>query len=195
MAAADDIDRIVEATYRVIERLGTVDPPMREILDESGVSRQLFYRHFRSKDELMLVVLDDGRRRLADYLRHRMDKAEDPVGRIRAWIEGTLAQARNARAASRTRPFIAGLGHLQERYPDENRTSIDVLVALLADAIDEAVETGSASSTDVRRDATAIYLLATGAMEQHVRERTAPTPTEIDHLVQFVFRALGAFVR
>jgi AcrR family transcriptional regulator len=191
-AAAADIERIVEATYRVIERAGSVDPPMREILDESGVSRQLFYRHFRSKDELMLVVLDDGRRRLADYLRHQMDKSSDPLAAIRAWIEGTLAQARNPKAASRTRPFIASLGHLQEQYPAEHQQSIDVLVALLDEAIAGAVASGAAESVDTWSDATAIYLMTTGAMEQHLRERSTPAAAEIEHLVRFALRALGA---
>jgi AcrR family transcriptional regulator len=191
-AAADEIDRIVEATYRVIERTGNADPPMREILGEGGVSRQLFYRHFESKDELMLVILDDGRRRLADYLRHKMDKAEDSIGAVRAWILGTLAQARSPKAASRTRPFIAGLGHLHEQYPEEHRQSIDVLVSLLDAAIGDAVDAGLARSDDTRRDATAIYLMATGAMEQHLRDRSSPSAAEGEHLVQFALRALGA---
>lgn len=191
-AAAAEIDRIIEATYQVIERTGSVDPPMREILREAELSTQVFYRHFRSKDELMLVLLDDGRRRLADYLRHKMTKAGDPIGAIGAWIEGTLAQAANPRAASRTRPFIAHLGHLQEQYPDEHRESVQVLVRLLEEAITAAADAGRLTSDDPHADAMAVYHLTEGSMELHLRESSAPTRKQVAHLVAFALRGLGA---
>jgi AcrR family transcriptional regulator len=191
-AAAAEIERIVEATYRVIARTDSVDPPMREILREAGLSTQVFYRHFASKDELMLLILDDGRRRLADYLRHKMERAGDPVGAIGAWIEGTLAQAADREAASRTRPFIANLGHLQEQYPDEHRESVQVLVQLVEEAIAEATAAGRLTSEDPHADAMAIYHLAQGAMEFHLRERSAPPAGEVAHLVAFALRSLGA---
>ena len=61
---ADEIQRVLEATYDLIERTGDVDPSLREILAETGLSTQAFYRYFQSKDELMLLLLDDGRRQL-----------------------------------------------------------------------------------------------------------------------------------
>jgi AcrR family transcriptional regulator len=190
-AAAAEIERIVEATYAVIARTGSVDPPMRAILREAGVSTQVFYRHFQSKDELMLVIIDDGRRRLADYLRHKMERAGDPVSAIGAWIEGTLAQAADAEAAQRTRPFVANLGHLQEQYPDEHRESVQVLVRLVEEAIAEAAAAGRLTSDDPHADAMAIYHLAQGSMELHLRERSAPPPEEAAHLVAFALRAMG----
>jgi AcrR family transcriptional regulator len=191
-AAAAEIERIIEATYRVIERSGSVDPSMREILREAGLSTQVFYRHFRSKDELMLVLLDDGRRRLAGYLEHKMQKAGDLISAIGAWIEGTLAQAADPQAASRTRPFIANLGHLQEQYPEEHRESVQVLVRLLEDAIVAARDAGRLTSTDPHSDALAVYHLTQGSMEFHLRERSAPSRAEVRHLVAFALRALGA---
>ena len=86
-----EIERIVDATHRVMATSGSFDPPLRDILGESGLSTQAFYKHFRSKDELLLLMLDDGRRQLVSYLEHRMDKAGTPAGRIKAWIEGGSA--------------------------------------------------------------------------------------------------------
>ena len=71
---AEELQRIVDAAYRVIERTGTVDPTLRDILRESGLSTQAFYRYFTSKDELLLVLLDEGGRRLLGYLGHRMEQ-------------------------------------------------------------------------------------------------------------------------
>jgi AcrR family transcriptional regulator len=190
-AAASEVDGIIEATYRVIERAGSVDPRMREILAEAGVSTQVFYRHFQSKNELMLVLLDDGRRRLATYLEHQMEKAGDPLQQVRAWIEGTLEQVRDTGAAARTRPFARSLGQLQEQYPEEHRESVEVLVQLLRTAIDAAVEAGQVTVADAGDSAMLIYLMTHGLMDRHLREVTTPTDAEVERCVQFALRGIG----
>jgi AcrR family transcriptional regulator len=186
-AYAEEVQRLVDATYRVIERTGSVDPTVRDILAEAELSTQAFYRQFRSKDELLAVLLDDGRRRLVETLTRRMDGAADPAGRIRAWIEGVMAQAVDATAASRTRPFLVQSDRLAERFPDAQRGSIALLIGLL-----EAPLRDLGAGRDAPRDAAAIYHLTIGAMEQHVRDRTRPSRAEIDHLVRFALRAVSA---
>src|SRR5207247_2558994 len=119
-----EIQRILDATYRVIERTGDLDPSLRDILREAKLSTQGFYRCFQSKDELLLLLLDDGRRRLVGYLEHRMARARSRDGRIRAWIEGVLAQASRPDAASRTRPFFANEDRLASTFADEHQASI-----------------------------------------------------------------------
>ena len=73
-----EMRRIVETTFSLIQRTGSLDPSIRDILAESGISTQAFYRYFASKDELMLVLLDEGRRRLMDTLERRMRRARPP---------------------------------------------------------------------------------------------------------------------
>jgi AcrR family transcriptional regulator len=191
-AAADEVSRLVESAYRVIERSGTVDPRMREILADAGLSTQAFYRHFPSKDDLLLVLLDDGARRLTDYLTHQMAKATTARGRVRAWIEGVLAQAIDAEAAARTRPFLANLARLAERYPDAQQAQVSTVVAPLVAAVRDAVKAGDARSADPAADARAIYHLAMGDMEAHVLARTSPTKREVNQVVSFALRAIGA---
>jgi AcrR family transcriptional regulator len=191
-AAEEDVARIIEATYRVIERTGTVDPRVRDILDEAGLSSPVFYRHFASKDELLLVILDDGRRRLADYLTHRMQKATSEWGQVRAWIEGVAAQAIDHEAASRTRPFIANGNRLAERFPAEQLSSQQALLSLLEHALGSARTAGTATSSDLARDARAIFDLSFAFMERHVLATTSPTTADVKHLVAFCARAAGA---
>ena len=189
-AATQEVGQLVEATYRIVSRDGAVDPKVRDILLEAGLSTQAFYRHFHSKDDLLLVLLDDGRRRLADYLRHRMGKARSPEGKLRAWIAGMLAQAANPEAAERTRPFLVGLPRLREAFPAEHAESEAVLIGLLTEVINAGIAAGSMASADPERDALAIYRLTLGAMEAHLFARTAPTRAETAHLVDFALRAL-----
>lgn len=180
-AYVTEITAFVEATYRVIARTGTIEPTMREILAEAGLSTQAFYRHFTSKDELLIVILDDGRRRLVDYLDARIASAPQADERIEAWIRGVLAQATDPDAASRTRPFVANIHRLTERFPDEQRASEQLLVDQLAGLVD----TGEAEA-----DAAAIYRLTFATMEWHLRHATSPSESDIAHLVRFAARAI-----
>jgi AcrR family transcriptional regulator len=185
---AEELQRIVDAAYRVIERTGTVDPTLREILRESGLSTQAFYRYFDSKDELLLVLLDQGARRLLGSLTHRMEQASGPEARVRAWIEGVLAQASDAGAAGRTRPFVANEARLAEQFPAEQQASVDLLTALLVPSI---TELNGHRRADARRDADAVYHLAFGALRRHLTRGTRPTRAEVDHLARFALSGIG----
>jgi hypothetical protein len=119
-----------------------------------------------------------------------MAKAGTPEGQVRAWIEGVLAQAGDPRAAARTRPFLANLDRLSERYPDEQRESVELVLRLLQDAL-----TGlepEATADRVRLDAVSIYHLSVGTMHQHIRDGTRPGPVEIEHLIQFSLAAVAS---
>jgi len=186
---AQEMHRIMEATYEFIEQTGSLEPSLRDILEHAGLSTQGFYRYFRSKDELMLVLLDDGRRRLVEYLSSRMQAASSPPARVRAWIEGVLAQASNPRAATRTRPFVANEDRLSELFPDEQRESVDLLVDLLGDAL--ATVHPAASKSRTHRDAVAVYRLVFGTLHAHLILRTRPSSSEIEHVVRFALLGAG----
>jgi AcrR family transcriptional regulator len=195
--AADEVDRLVEATYRVMAAQGTVEPRVRDILKEADLSTQTFYRHFASKDELLLVILDDGRRLLAGYLAHRMEKvrAKGPEAEVRAWIEGMLAQAADPAASTRTRPFIAEVRRLGDLHPEEQQRSMRVMADLLTAAVGRGVEDGVFEADDVEVVSTYVYRLVVGVMEEHVLEASAPEKVEVDHLVAFCLKALAPSAR
>jgi AcrR family transcriptional regulator len=174
-----EIQRVLDATYRVIERTGELDPSLRDILRESKLSTQGFYRYFQSKDELLLLLLDDGRRRLVSYLEHRMSRARSREGRVRAWVEGVLAQASHPDAASRTRPFFANEDRLAATFPDEHQASVDALLDLLSGDVPH------------RRDAQAIYHATFGVLHEALRRDTPVSSAETEHLVRFCVQGMG----
>ncbi len=186
-----EVRQLIDAGYRVMQRAEGVDPRVGEIVREAGLSNQAFYRHFRSKDELLIAILDDGLRKLVDYLEHRMKKSKTPLDRVRAWIEGVLAQASNRKAARATRPFALGGMRLQDRFPVEARASIEHLKQPLVRAIDDARTRGDAPGADAMRDAEAIYQLAMGCMQRHLVERVAPSARDVEQLVAFALAGLA----
>ena len=183
---AADVTRLVDATYAVISRTGQLDPTVRDILREAGLSTQAFYRHFSSKDELLVVLFEDGRRQLTEYLEHRMSRATTPADQIRAWIEGVLAQAVDAGAADRTRPFVINVERLAEAFPEQQQTSVSALVAPLRAAIAQVTDPAGADDRAIN-----VYRLVFGALADFIRQRTAPSAQQIASIVAFALRGVG----
>ena len=184
-AYAEEVRRLVDATYAVMRRTGDIDPRVADIVTESRLSNQAFYRHFKGKDELLLSVLDDGQRRLVSYLEARMARMEPGAPRVRAWIEGVLEQARNPDAAANTRPFAVNSARLADRFPTESAASREHVVVPLRTAVEDA-------GGDPQRDADAIYHLAMGRVSDALARGDQPSRNEVAHLVEFALGGLHA---
>src|SRR5436309_15299752 len=120
---AEEVRRLIDAGVAVMRDGQSTNPRVSEIVAQAGLSNQAFYRHFRSKDELLLAILDDGLRQLVGYLEHQMAKEHSGIGRVRTWVEGVLAQAANEEAAEATRPFVLNGLRLSHQFPEEVRRS------------------------------------------------------------------------
>lgn len=171
-AYAEELNALVSAAFAVVARTGSIDASVREILKEAGLSNQAFYRHVDSKDELLLLMLDAGRRTLVDYLGRQMAPCLTPADRTAMWVRSVLAQGRDDDVARRTRPFIAQVDRLAELFPQEQRRSEDLLIDQVAQAAGVPTEV-----------ATAIYDLAFGALARHLRRGTKPTDRDADVLI------------
>ncbi len=185
-AYATEVRQLLEAAYRVVARTGHLDPPVRAILAEAGLSNPAFYRHFRGKDELLLVMLDEGRRGLAEYLDRRTGAVTGTSARARdqrvaEWVRGVLAQAIDPNAAMRTKPFVDDVERLHERFPDQQRQSEQLLIDQLADVL------GDRSAW-----AETVYALVFGELSRHLRSEKPPTSDDVERTVRFVLAGTKA---
>ncbi len=180
-ATEEEIRRLLDAAYAVLRRTGELEPRVSDVVREAGLSNQAFYRHFRGKDELLLALLDDGQRRLLETLEARMARVAPGAARVRAWIEGVLQQARRPEAADNTRPFAINGLRIADRFPVEWSRSRDVLVAPLRTEIE-------AMGGDAGRDASAVYHLTFGAMQDALVQRIRPTDDDVEHVVRCALR-------
>jgi len=185
-----EVRALVDATFDVIAATGSLDPPIRDIFDAAHLGRQVFYRHFRSKDELLLIVLDESRHIVASYLAKRIAKVEGASAKLRAWIDGVLRQAQDPEAARRTRPFALADGRLVARFPVQYAGSQSVLTRLLVDVICDGIEEGVFASSRPTADAQIIYDAVFLCQNRHLLLRTKPTRQTVDDLHDFAVRAL-----
>jgi AcrR family transcriptional regulator len=187
----DEVNPLITATWTVAARTGTFEPSVREILQEAGVSTKAFYRHFRSKDDLLLVALETASSQLADYIESKMAPVPDPVPRIKVWIEGFVRQAVVPSAARRTLPWALGVGQLAHTYPEQFDRSKALVIAPLEREISRAAVQGTAASPSPAKDARIIFGYTMDAIRHHLIRRTEPDMGDLRQLVSFTFRALG----
>jgi AcrR family transcriptional regulator len=58
VSVADARARIVDTAYELFARRGVRDVGVNELISRAGVAKATFYRHFASKDELVLAFLE-----------------------------------------------------------------------------------------------------------------------------------------
>jgi AcrR family transcriptional regulator len=56
--AAEPRERILETAYDLFSRRGVRDVGVNEVIDRAGIAKDTLYRHFGSKDELVLAFLE-----------------------------------------------------------------------------------------------------------------------------------------
>lgn len=79
-------DRLMHSAYELFSREGFHGVGLDRILDEVGVSKQTFYNHFESKEDLMLAVLHHRSRYEIDMMHQalRQHGGLDPASRLYA---------------------------------------------------------------------------------------------------------------
>ena len=181
---AAEVRKLIDAAFRVMQRSGSIDPQVRDIVREAGLSNQAFYRHFASKDALLLTVLADGRRQLVGYLQSRLDATDDPAEQVRRFVSGIMAQARDPQAAQATRPFAIDGNRLAAQFPEEVAASRTVLLDLVRPAVH------ALGGDDL--DAELVHDLAMARMHDALVQRRAPDARDVDQLVRFCRAGIGA---
>jgi len=143
------------------------------LLQESGVGRASFYRHFDGKDALVVAVLEDRDRRWLAWLREAVDTGSRPPAERPLAVFDALAQ-RFARDDFRGCAFINTMIEMADpdspahRVADRHkRRVIDYLAELLEDA----------GRDDAAELAPEFALLVDGAIVTAVRE-SSPAAAE-----------------
>lgn len=175
LAADEEVRRLVDAGREAMARAGTrARPRVADVVAAAGLSNDAFYRHFRSKDDLVAAILEDGTERLASYLSHQMGKEADPAAQVRRWVEGVLAQAVDEDAAATTLAVLWNGGSLGE-VAAAGRPSASAPLARLLVAPLTAL---GSPAPDL--DAALVGHAVVGRLSDHLWARTRPDPAEVD---------------
>jgi AcrR family transcriptional regulator len=182
--ATEEVERILAAAVRVMERVVPEPPRVSDIVAEAGSSNKAFYRYFAGKDDLILAVMERGVAIVVSYLQHQMAKESRPEDKVARWIEGTLAQVSDPHLISMSR---AAAGQLSAS-PVWRGVDQEMMRPLRDLLIDPVTALGS---SDVERDVAAVFSCTAAIMRRYVGSADRPDAADIGHVVQFCLRGLG----
>jgi len=182
--ATEEVERILAAAVRVMERMAPEPPRVSDIVAEAASSNKAFYRYFAGKDDVILAVMERGVAMVVSYLQHQMPKERTPDAQVRRWIEGALAQVADPHLISMSR---AAAG--QASTTPDWRAAADETMRPMRDLLTEPIAT--LGSKDIRRDTDAVFHCTVAAMRRYLDSAQRPNPDDVDHLVQFCLRGLG----
>jgi len=190
VAYPDEVQRLLRAGLDEMRERQCVEPRVADIVRRAGLSNKAFYRHFRSRDELLLAILEQGLRVQFTKLEERMAQAGSARDRIRCWIWEVLGRALDPEAAATTRPLLVHQARLLESVGEEAWSCVERLKLPLRAAIAEAMESGELEEADVESDTEAVYELAVGWMRSRLITPVLPTRQEAQRVVEFAIRGL-----
>jgi AcrR family transcriptional regulator len=182
--ATEEVERILAAAVRVMERVAPEPPRVSDIVTEAGSSNKAFYRYFAGKDELILAVMERGVGIVVSYLQHQMAKEPQPRDKIARWIEGTLAQVAEPHLISKSRA-AAGQMSAAANWRAVDREMMRPLRDLLAEPV------AALGSNDIERDVEAVFCCTAATMRRYVGSAVRPGPDDIAHVVRFCLNGLG----
>jgi AcrR family transcriptional regulator len=191
-AYADEIRRLLDASFELIRQSGRLEPTVGAIIAGAGLSNQAFYRHFRSKDELLLALVEQGFEQLLGYLEHRMSRAATPTARVREWMAGIHEQALDPEAAAATRPFALSRARLFELFPEEITQTERQLTEPLCGALQDGLASGELPAARPDSDADMLYDLSMGWVQRRLAEHSGLDRDDGDRLIEFALCGLGA---
>jgi AcrR family transcriptional regulator len=188
----DERKLILDAALRVMRQNGYAAAQISDILGEAGLSTRAFYRHFESKDDLLLAVFRDNAESTSRQLSARVLAADTPRAQLEAWVDEILSLGYDRRRARRAALFASGAARRTAGYAEENRRAEQSLIDPLLDVLRAGVRSGDFPAADPDTDARTIHAVVWRFVVDAMAG--APTATFEDarrHVQRFVLPALG----
>ncbi len=164
----DDFDEreiIIAAAYRLVGN--QVRPtPLRAILDEAGLSTRAFYRHFDSKDDLILTMFRARSGETIDNFRAIVESTHPPIEKLEAWVRrmiGAIFENTHRWSVVVSAEAYSVPGYIELLYA----TKAEVRETL-RNIIEEGVADGSFHTQWPARDAYAINAIAEAYDRGHI---------------------------
>jgi AcrR family transcriptional regulator len=189
--APEPVVRLVDAARAIASESGTASFTVDQVVTRSGLSLKAFYRHFASKDELLLALLEEESQVGAVILADMMEGEADPLERLRVYVAGLFSMVRFGAQYAQ----LLGREHLrlEGSHPAEVHRAVAPFLDLLTGEIAAAMDGDVVRPGDARRDAVVvlslvlarIHALALGELDDR------PEATS-EHLWEFCRAALTA---
>jgi AcrR family transcriptional regulator len=171
-------DRILDATERLLGRLGYQKTTMDDIAAEAGVARRTIYLHFPNKEEVALATIDRGVERLQERLRAAARGPGTWEDRLRAMLAIRVLFRFDS-----VRDYYHGIDEifrsLRAAYMARRARYFDEEAAILAEVLVQGRDAGAFAFDDPKATAHAL-LLALNALPSNLSTRELGERREVE---------------
>lgn len=180
---------MVQAAIELAREAGTASFTVQDVLVRANVSLQTFYRHFQSKDDLLLALIEESVRTSTEKYRENAIRLADPVARVASVVKAPFIGRRDTRLSPTiTREHL----RLLESHAREVRAADDSYRELLTETIVAAQEAGRFSGVDALEEADMIMTLVLSRYHNLVLAvETRSYAREAAHIWAFCLAALS----
>lgn len=158
LRAEQRVQRFLDAAFELIDRKGSTEFTIQEVVDRSKQSLRGFYQYFDSKDELLLALFEESVRESAEDLREVVESESEPIERLRTftirlheWCEP--AETPRKRGSHDRRPISEFSLQLAINHPERVRAAMEPISRMLLELLDAAVAAGAIQVSDTRHAA------------------------------------------
>jgi AcrR family transcriptional regulator len=147
-------------------RTGNTEVGLNRVLYEAGLSTGAFYRHFASKDDLLLDVYLYHATRAAQRITERVERSSSCLEGLEEWIDEVLSWAYEAPKRKRVATLGSQAARRTAGYSRAQRESSHLIAASLVAVLKEGKADGSFPATDPENDAPAICAITFSLLER-----------------------------
>src|SRR5215210_5267177 len=181
----------MDVASRLITAGGSLS--VTEVLAGAGLSTRAFYRHFESKDALLLALYRRDSERLNAQLEAAVAAAGNPREALVTWIERTMHLVADPRRRQRVLVFSSEEVARARGLRVERQRTQAAQVATVTGILTAGRADGSFPWATVPGDARMIQAACSKALDDQIAQATSVPPGEAAaDIADFALRALGA---
>ncbi len=181
---------LFRAALKVMRVNGYAEAQIGDILGEAGLGTRAFYRHFSSKDDLVLALFEDNAAKTAARLQATVAAAGGAREQLLAWIDEMLDLGYDRRRSARAQMFAASV--VRVGSAEVERRILAQLYAPLVEVVRAGAASGEFRSTTPEEDAASVHALTWVYFEAAVTGRPVTSRERARaQVLRFCLPALG----
>jgi len=187
-------DLLVRATKQLLRSRPYDEINLADILASSGLHTRAFYRHFASKDHLLLWIYEENGKELGRILETRVVAATSGADAVGAWIDEMLRLRFDPRSVGHVAIFNDAAARGVIERLGVPRVAKKLMLDPLLDAIERGRRDGTVGSTSPHAHASFIWSLVWGDLDwvtgsRRGREEGKSTARRV--ISDFALRGIG----
>lgn len=182
---------IIAAGRKLFQETSSFQFTMKQVSVEAGVALQTVYRHFETKDLLVLAILEEEIRFSVAKIDVAIEEISDPLEKVHAVIVGPVSGRSSKNQTLMGAAIVREHLRLQVDHPADVALATAPYFVLMERILRGAADAGVLQIVDAQRDAQIVQTLVMSFYHQFALGVVAGDPAQVaDYLWEFCRAAL-----